>query len=447
MKKLSLTFGLGLLYAFSMPFIIDAQIPKPTDQAKHTVAPPIHSTAGVVASAWSKDHVKFPRGLTKTPRYKLAAAKRFDRSGFGIPAQVVMLPKQLSMWGNSQYGDCVSASEAARKAAYSVYCGLPETFIPENTVIAWASKYGYRDGANLTDVMDTAQVNGMTASDGKVYLDGPYSSVNFTDEASLQAALGVGPVNLGLDANALPSGAGNTQGWFAFGGRPGQFNNEDHCTALFGYGKTADLAAAISQTYGVTVTLPPNAPATGYLHFTWSTIGIVDHAWLMSTVGEAWVQHPNTVGQSPTPPVPPAPPVPPGPSPAPGNVTITLTTSQVSDVLKQAGGTSPGTSGTFTVGANGVITLTPTSGKIAGPSTAYERLQAKYAAEGSKLTFDAWLKANYPPEYVADVAVEQSKRRAPVADSVDLSDIRRRQDLQQRMLEKIFDNLGIPKDK
>ena len=46
------------------------------------------------------------------------------------PAQFAYVPKQLSMWGNDQYGDCVSAEEAFAKACYS-----PEIFIDDQRKI------------------------------------------------------------------------------------------------------------------------------------------------------------------------------------------------------------------------------------------------------------------------------------------------------------------------
>ena len=319
---------LGLFVALALASPIPAQEQPAIPPAKHTFAPPIHNEKSATVSPFNPAHLKFPRGLTPTTRHGLLAAPRFKMTVSG-PAQVLMLPKQLSMWGNSQYGDCVSASEAAAIAAYSVYCGLPETFIPEANVISWAKRYGYLNGANLDEVMTQRAKNGMVASDGKTYTAGPYLAVDYSNESVLQAALAVGPVNVGMDANALPSGAGNNQGWYAFGGRPGQFSNEDHCCRLFGYGSTTVLFQEISQTYGVNVTPPANAPANGYLYFTWSTVGVVDHAWLMSTVGEAWVCNPTTVGQAPAPvpPTPPTPPTPPVP-PAPGGDSVTITVTQ-----------------------------------------------------------------------------------------------------------------------
>lgn len=303
-------------------------------QNKHVTPPPIHNEKGVNCTPFNPNHIKHARGMVKTPRYKLLAAPRFKATK-AAPSQVLMLPKKLSMWGNDQYGDCVTAQECASKAAYSVYCGLPETFIPESTAITWARQNGFLNGADLQSVMDKMASLGIVADDGKTYKDGPYFSVNFSNEQELQSALADGPINLGMDADALPSGAGNQSGWYAFGGTPGRFTNEDHCCALFGFGPKDVVAKALGEAYGVTVTLPASAPATVYLYFTWNTVGIVDHAWLMSTVGETYVRKPTTVGQSPTPtPNPPPPPPPPVPN---GPVTITLTPEQVKAVIDAAG--------------------------------------------------------------------------------------------------------------
>jgi hypothetical protein len=79
------------------------------------------------------------------------------------------------------------------------------------------------------------------------------------------------------------------------------------------------------------VPLPSGVDGTKvcYLLFTWSTIGVVDHTWIMSTVSEAWLRDPSSTlnGQPqpnpgpqptpPTPPNPPTPPTPPTPNPTP----------------------------------------------------------------------------------------------------------------------------------
>lgn len=271
----------------------------------------------------------FPRGARPSPRYKLQAATP-HRPIKAAPAQFAVVPKQLSAWYNDQYGDCVTAQEAFSKAAWSVQCGLPELFIPDAEVKRWASKYGFLNGANLTDVMDQMQKDGFTVS-GQNYKDGPYNGVDYSNETILQSAIYTGPVNIAIDADALPSGAGNQQGWYAVG--KGRFPNTDHCVALSGYGPAEYLYKALG------VTLPtPLAGRSGYLLFTWSTIGFVDHDWLMSTCVEAWVRNPTTPGQSPDPGPGPGPT--PDPTPTPGGVTITLSGDLKAGVYKLVGGQS-----------------------------------------------------------------------------------------------------------
>lgn len=243
----------------------------------------------------------FYTGLTPTPRHKLQAAMP-HRMTRVPPPQFCAIPPKLSYWLNNQYGICVTAEECFAKAVWSVMCGLPELFISDQEAKRWASAGGYLNGAMLDEVMDSMIRDGFH-QDGQVYGDGPYKSVDYSNEAVLQSALSNGPVKLGMDHRALPDGAGNVQGWYAFGGRPGQYRDEDHCTGLCGYGPTAWLAQQLSAVFNVTINLPGNAPPSAYLHFTWSTIGIVDHPWVMSTVGEAWLRTPTTPGQMPQAPI------------------------------------------------------------------------------------------------------------------------------------------------
>lgn len=258
---------------------------------------------------------RFPRGAKPTPRHKLISATRHKHTG-STPAQVIVVPSFLEMWLNDTDGDCVTAEEAFAKAAYSVMNGLPETKITDSTVLAFCNKYSFLNGAMLTDVMDAMISDGFHQDNG--YKNGPYAAVDYSNESVLQNAISVGPVKLGLDANALPSGAGNANGWYASGGSPGQFSNEDHCTALCGFGPSS----ALFQALGVAV--PSGFPAAGYLFYTWSTIGVVDHAWIMSTVGEAWIRTPTTIGVTP-PPIPPGPGPGPGPTPAGWPISLTAT--------------------------------------------------------------------------------------------------------------------------
>lgn len=256
---------------------------------------------------------KLLRGAKPTPRHKLAAATPHVTTRAAL-LQVAYVPKQLSYWLNDQYGDCVTAEEAFNK-------DVSGELIQDAVVEAWANKNGFLNGAMLTDVMDTMAKAGFSQS-GSTYGDGAYTSVDYSNEANLQSALSIAPVKIGIDADALPSGAGNGNGWSSFGGTVGQFNSEDHCVSLCGYGPAAWLFAQLGKP------LPDGVDGIKvcYLLFTWSSIGVVDHAWIMSTCGEAWLRNPSsTVNGSPQPnpgpqPIPTPPPTPtpvPTPTPAP----------------------------------------------------------------------------------------------------------------------------------
>lgn len=258
---------------------------------------------------------RFKRGARPSPRHKLLAAEPFKKE-LAAPAQYGFPRPKTDMWGNDQYGDCVSAEEACAKATAAV---TPELFIAENTVIAWARDHGFLNGANLTDVMDAMAKDGF-GQGGTVYGDGPYKGVDYSNEAVLQAAICVGPVKIAIDANALPQGAGNHDGWTAFG--RGNFPNTDHCVNVLWFGPAAFLFGLLN------LPVPSGVPSgTLYVVYTWNTFGIVDHEWLMGTCVEAWIRQPTSMNggmpmpqpdpNPPTPPPPPTPPTPPPPTPTP----------------------------------------------------------------------------------------------------------------------------------
>jgi hypothetical protein len=293
----------------------------------------------------------FRTGAIPAHRFALAGARPHEITT-ATPPQVIVVPSFLEMWLNDQDGDCVTAEEAAAIAFYSTFLGLPESKITDATVLAFCNAYGFLNGANLTDVMDKMISNGFQQDAG--YKDGPYTAVDYSNEANLQNAISIGPVKIGIDSSALPSGAGNASGWYASGGSPQQFTNEDHCVGLVGYGPSAALFAALNTP------MPAGFPATAYLLYTWSTIGVVDHAWVMSTCGEAWLRNPTTLGLGPAPvppvPVPPVPvppvPVPPVPTPPAGGYTVNLT---ISGTISPAASPSP--VGPVTVDANALSKL------------------------------------------------------------------------------------------
>ena len=157
---------------------------------------------------------------------------------------------------------------------------------------------------------------------GVIYNDGPYQSVDWTNDAVLRSAIFQGPVKIGVASGQLQNiaGIGESNGWFGLGLSEDQ--NEDHCTSLWGFGTLAQLVALfVSQ--GVNITLPSSLPAgltpssPAYAYYTWSTLGIMDRQSMINTTGEAWLRLPTTPGMTPTPQPTPSPTPTPAPTPSP----------------------------------------------------------------------------------------------------------------------------------
>ena len=237
---------------------------------------------------------RLPRGAIPSPRSALAAAfPHIPDPKIALPPSFLMWPIQMSSWNNYIYGDCVSAEEAFAKAT-----AAPQIFIPEATVVAWATENGYINGAYLNSVLNSMQKDGFPLN-GKTYNDGPYNSVDWTNAATLQSAIySYGPVKLGAGAEDFQS---NTNGLVTAGASGWAMYNypknltEDHCPSLCGYGTLAELVSLFSQ-HGVTVNVPNGMP-TGlcYAMFTWNSIGIVDQQSMLNMTYEAWIRKPVTI--------------------------------------------------------------------------------------------------------------------------------------------------------
>ena len=252
-----------------------------------------------------------------------------------VPA-TIPTPAQMSMWGNSQYGDCVTAEEFFAKCIYPVWYSSTGTMLdmPESLAISWASAGGYLNGADLTPVMDTMAKTGVVYNT-TTYTDGPYTSVDYTTWATLISAINQGPVKIGVASSQFDNvtGVGQQNGWVMTGFR--QDTSEDHCVALCGYGTMSYLATAM----GITLPAGVDGTANGCLLYTWDSIGLIDFKSMNAITGEAWLRSPTTPQ---TPPIPPGPPPPPpipvvytlvGPPPgaaidAAGNFTWTIPATQ-----------------------------------------------------------------------------------------------------------------------
>jgi hypothetical protein len=251
---------------------------------------------------------QYKTGARPSPRHTLLAAQPYTIIK-APPAQFAFVPPHLDFWGNQNHGCCVTTEEAFAKACYN-----PEIFISEAEAIAWATQHDVLEGADLTSVLDWMATGGFVQQ-GATYDDGGKLGVNYADEPTLQSAISQGPVKIAIDHAALPANAGPPNGWHAVGS--GTFTNTDHCVSVCGYGPTAWLYQQLG------VPMPSGLPAAGYLVFTWSSIGFVDHPWIMSTCVEAWLRNPTTVIVGPTPQPGPTPgpgPLPPSPSPSPSRL-------------------------------------------------------------------------------------------------------------------------------
>jgi hypothetical protein len=156
------------------------------------------------------------RGAIPSPRSHLAAARPHVALKAPPPNAIVM-PLELSFWGNDVHGDCVTAEEAFAKA-----CNSPEIFITYNEVITWATDHGVLEGAYLTQVLNFMQTDGFSEN-SSVYDDGPYFSVDWTNSTTLQSAISMGPVKIGIAADQLDAAwqsTGGKTGWFATGFHP-----------------------------------------------------------------------------------------------------------------------------------------------------------------------------------------------------------------------------------
>ncbi|HEY3950968.1 hypothetical protein [Phenylobacterium sp.] len=226
---------------------------------------------------------KRPRGALPSPRHKLAAAMPHIPSA-PAPANYLVIPAQLSFWGNQTDGDCVTAEEAFAKA-----CHQPEIFITEAIAVAWAGAHDYLNGAVLSDVLDTMLNDGFQQG-GQQYDDGAANTVDWTNAAILNSAISQGPVKIGVAADQLENVVTSQQnGWFATGFARDE--NEDHCVSLCGYGSIAWLAGQMN------VAVPDGVDGSqpGYALFTWSSVGIIDAASMVAITHEAWLRRPTTI--------------------------------------------------------------------------------------------------------------------------------------------------------
>ena len=140
------------------------------------------------------------RGALPSPRSVLATATPFVADArLGAPPEYIVIPPQISMWGNYVHGDCVTAEEAFAKACYQ-----PEIFITDGEVINWATRHGVLEGAFINQVLDW-MVNDGFQQDGQTYNDGGKRSVDWNNASILKDAISQGPVTVSYTHLTLPT--------------------------------------------------------------------------------------------------------------------------------------------------------------------------------------------------------------------------------------------------
>lgn len=239
---------------------------------------------------------RMPRGLVPSPEEALRTARAYvPKAPMAIPTSFLQWPITMSYWGNDEFGDCVTAEEAFAKAAAPGYY-----FIPEDTVIGWARRNGYLNGAACYSVLSTMRDKGIDFSLNTLF-DGDFSRIGYEDSVTLRDAIyHCGPVKLAIDSgymNPVKSPAkGNMtpgkSGWALYDcpktGMP------DHCVSICGYGLLDELIGEFKK-HSVGVRKFPDMPdGMWYAVFTWNSIGIVDEQSLMNMTYEAWARDPVT---------------------------------------------------------------------------------------------------------------------------------------------------------
>jgi hypothetical protein len=226
-----------------------------------------------------------PSGEFPSPNQELAAAQPYR--GSAAPESFLAWPIDFGFGGSEKVTNTLWSEEAFAKA-----CAEPRVVVPTDVVMRTAGQCG---SSNFARFMQT---HGFQI-DGKVYLDGSFYSVNWTNATILASAIySHGPVKIGVGAKDFqtnPHGmvTPGTSGW-AMCSYPKNLP-EDHCASLCGYGTLAELVSLFER-HNVTVQTPAGMP-TGlcYAMFIWNSIGIIDQQSMLNMTSEAWIRVPVTI--------------------------------------------------------------------------------------------------------------------------------------------------------
>ena len=228
-----------------------------------------------------RDGRRVQKGLRASTRGRLAAATPYRATA---PAPLQCCNSQGCKWdidGNDFEGDCTVA--APSNAISMIIKGHIAN------AVKWASQHGDANGANIPDVLTQMQTDPLVDDAGQGWVLGPHSSIDYTDLASMQAAIATGLwVNIGIDAGPLQQYAASANGW-VMPIIPRQYQNYDHSVFLGDYGPASWLAQQYAANWGVNVQLGDVAGETPcYGLYTWASMGICPVSSVTNQTGEAW---------------------------------------------------------------------------------------------------------------------------------------------------------------
>ena len=128
----------------------------------------------------------FKRGYQKPTTHQLLQTVPYHLrrkiSASAVPAAFATLCRNLSVFENDTYGDCVTAEECQNINTGTNYV------VPNADVLAFGQKYDLLNGSDLPTVLKLMEADGLP-SGGTTYKDGPYAAVNMQSYEEMCAAL------------------------------------------------------------------------------------------------------------------------------------------------------------------------------------------------------------------------------------------------------------------
>lgn len=230
-------------------------------------------------------------GCKPTPRHRLAKAPWAFRRAPVLPPPPPDCDgtggvKDWNMYGNDQYGVCVTAEEGNAKKCVSLATGADEVNIPTENLVSWASRHGFLNGAYLDEVLDKMGVSGIPDANGIEHRDGAHGTIDWTDKQEfMQAVQYFKTIKIAVSANQLLQVVGNSNGWVLH--KAYVDHSADHCVGIYAYG-SAEFLAKLCGLTSVPNVLDPKEFCV--LLYTWETIGIVTWQAFLAITSEAWVR-------------------------------------------------------------------------------------------------------------------------------------------------------------